>query len=343
MTAENPVVWFPAVKVGTGTDRFTERLAAALGKRGIKSVITWLPRRAEYAPWTVPIPRRPAGVNIVHINSWMHQRFIPKELPLVVTIHSCVHDSALEPYKSLPQIIYHRFWVKRCENYSISRAKAVTAVSHYTAECAVTLFERTDITTIYNWIDTTIFQPVKKENPSCPFRLLFVGNLKRLKGMDLLPEIMHRLGSDFELYYTGVDRQFNGVSHLPNNMIPLGYIEDINALVDLYQKSDALLFPTRVEGFGLVTLEAQACGCPVIATDGSSIPEVVENEKTGILCQKDDIDSFVDAVRELCNNHEIWRNMSRQGRERALRIFNEENAIDLYSKVYRKIFGTRCS
>jgi glycosyltransferase involved in cell wall biosynthesis len=340
MTAENPVVWFPSVKVGTGTDRFTERLAAALEKRGIKSVITWLPRRAEYAPWTVPIPRRPAGVNLVHVNSWMHQRFIPKELPLVVTIHSCVHDSALESYKNLPQIIYHRFWVKRCERYSISHANTVTAVSHYTAKCAETLFKRIDIVRIYNWIDTTTFQSVEKENPSCPFRLLFVGNLKRLKGADLLPEIMRRLGSDFELYYTGSESQFDGVSSLPSNMIPFGYIDDITELVDLYQKSDALLFPTRVEGFGLVALEAQACGCPVISTDGSSLPEVVADGKTGILCPQNDIDSFVDAANKLCNNRQIWRKMRIQGRLNAVRIFNEKVAIDQYLALYRQILSS---
>ena len=45
-----PAVWFPAVRAGTGTDVFTERLVEGLNKRGIRAEITWLPLRAEYAP-----------------------------------------------------------------------------------------------------------------------------------------------------------------------------------------------------------------------------------------------------------------------------------------------------
>lgn len=337
MNDEQPVVWFPTVRVGTGSDRFTERLVAVLKKRGIQSLITWLPRRAEYAPWTVPIPRPPKRANIAHINSWIHRRFIPSSLPLVVTIHGCIHDPELSPYKKLPQALYHRLWVRNCENYSISCASAVTAVSQYTAKRSAIVFERDDIVTIYNWIDINDFKPVARLVPNHPFRLLFVGNLSRRKGMDLLPEIMSRLGNDFELYYTG------SVSELGNelpNMIPLGFVDKVTALIHLFQKSDALLFPSRLEGFGLVALEAQACGCPVITTDGSSLPEVIEDGKTGILCPKDDINAFVEAARKLRANLDTWQTMRLQGRNRAISTFNENSAIDQYLEIYRQILST---
>ncbi len=49
-----PAIWFPTVRTGTGTDVFTERLVKGLNEQGIKAEITWLPLRAEYAPWTKP-------------------------------------------------------------------------------------------------------------------------------------------------------------------------------------------------------------------------------------------------------------------------------------------------
>src|SRR5690606_37236266 len=45
-------VWFPAIRSGTGTDVFTERLAEGLESAGIRTAIDWMPLRAEYAPWT---------------------------------------------------------------------------------------------------------------------------------------------------------------------------------------------------------------------------------------------------------------------------------------------------
>lgn len=97
-----PAVWFPTVRCGSGTDVFTERLGQALNARGILAEITWLPHRAEYAPWSVKAPKAPFWANVVHINSWLPKRFVPANLPLVVTLHSCVHDPALTPYKSFP-------------------------------------------------------------------------------------------------------------------------------------------------------------------------------------------------------------------------------------------------
>ena len=110
MSAES-AVWFPAVRTGTGTDVFTERLVAGLSARGIKSGITWLPSRAEYAPWTVAAPEPPSWANVAHVNTWLHPRFIPRHLPFVATLHHCIHDPALRQYKGQLRTAYHRDWI----------------------------------------------------------------------------------------------------------------------------------------------------------------------------------------------------------------------------------------
>ena len=65
-----PAIWFPTVRTGTGTDVFTERLVEGLNQRGIRAEISWLPLRAEYAPWTVAVPKPPEWATVAHVNTW---------------------------------------------------------------------------------------------------------------------------------------------------------------------------------------------------------------------------------------------------------------------------------
>ena len=333
-------IWFPTVRAGTGADFFTERLVKALRERGIRAEITWLPLRAEYAPWSVALPRPPEWATVVHINSWLHRRFIPKDLPLVVTLHHCVHDPAFKPYKNLPRTLYHRFWIKRCEAYSIWRANRVTAVSQYSADQFHSAFNPSDIRVLYNWIDTSIFSPDSRTRPHQPFRLLFVGKPSVRKGVDLLPRIMKVLGPDFELRYTGAPRDI-GLSDLPQNMVGTGRLPDQAALVEAYRNADALLFPSRLEGFGFVALEAQACARPVIATHGSSLPEIIKDGSTGILCAPDDIRAFAAAARHLREDPDRWKATCDAARERATTLFSEKTSLDGFINLYKQARSSR--
>lgn len=332
-------VWFPAIQAGTGADMFTVRLADALNRRGIRAEITWLPLRAEYAPWTVRVPKPPDWANIVHINSWLHTRFVPAKLPLVVTLHSCVHDPALTPYKSWLQRGYHHYWVRSLEAATLQRANAVTAVSRYTAERAAAVFGRHDITPIYNWIDTQAFSRDERQTPHSPFRLLFVGKLRRRKGADLLPEIMRRLGDGFELRYTGDARAFGVLTQLPANMVSLGRLNGTAALVAAYQECDALLFPTRLEGFGLVAAEAMACGLPVIAANNTALPEVVIDGETGFLCPTDDVDAFVHVIEMLRDDPNQWQTMRACAVRHAQAHLTEERQVAQYLELYLSLLG----
>lgn len=197
-----PAVWFLAVRAHSGADVFTERLCSGLNERGFRAEITWLPLRAEYAPWSVPVPKPPKWANIVHVNSWLHPRFLPQELPVVSTLHSCVHDPALMPYKMPAQRLYHAAWINRVEAANLRRATHIVAVSRYTARAAEAAFGLQGIETIYNGVDTARFSPIERTTPNRPFRLLYVGNWNTRKGVDLLAPIMQALGEDFELAYT---------------------------------------------------------------------------------------------------------------------------------------------
>jgi len=333
-----PAVWFPAIRAGSGTDVFTERLVKGLQQRGIKAGITWLPHRAEYAPWTVAVPRVPRWANIAHVNTWLHPRFVPQHLPVVATMHLCVHDPALEPFKTPLQRLYHRLWIRRVEARILQRADVVTAVSRYSAERTREVFRCQNIQVIHNGVDTTTFHPLPRSHPNTPFRLLYVGNWSERKGVGLLGPLLQRLGPDFELHYTadrnGHHRQYG----LPSNCRCLGRL-GATELVRAYQTADALLFPSRLEGFGLVAAEAMACGLPVIAAAASSLPEVVEHGKTGLLCPVDDVAAFAAAARRLASDPALWQAMRQGAQERVHKLFDLAGQIERYVAIYRQVSG----
>jgi len=332
-----PAVWFPTIRAGSGTDVFTERLCAGLRARGIRAEITWLPLRAEYAPWTVPVPKPPDWANIVHVNTWFPVRFLPRSLPVIVTTHHNVHDPLLRPYLSLAQRLYHRLWIKVVEATILNRATHVVAVSHFTAASISKTFGIKCVQVIHNGIGLHgPFQPKWNPSPHRPFRLIYLGNWSKRKGSDLLGRIMEELGNNFELRYTA-GQKGKAPKKLPSNCMSLEKLTSSEDVARALRQSDAMLFPSRLEGFGLAPLEAMACGLPVIATHSSALPEVVEHGVTGLLCPQNDIRAFAEAARTLARNTDLWNLMCRNARLRAERLFDLNRMIDRYVELYRII------
>lgn len=331
----DPAVWFPTVRTGTGTDVFTERLVAGLIARGIKSGITWLPSRAEYAPWTVAAPGPPSWANVAHVNTWLHPRFIPRHLPFVATLHHCIHDPALRQYKGQLRTAYHRDWIASIERRVLRRASCVVAVSRYVADATRRTLCDVPMAVIGNGIDTRRFHPGGRSRQlGEPFRLLYVGSWKRLKGVDLLVPIMRKLGPGFVLKYTGVGIGVREREAMPSNMHDLGRL-DGDGVAAAMQQADAFLFPSRSEGFGMVAAEALASGLPVIATRASSLPEVIDDGVTGLLCVRDDVSAFAQAARRLAGDAAMASGMAQAARETSLRRFGVEAMVDAYLALYR--------
>ena len=327
-------IWFPTVKCGTGTDVFTITLVEELNKLGIRAEITWLPHRAEYLPWSVPIPKPPEWANIVHINTWLHPRFIPENLPIIATLHHSIHDPALKPYKGLARSLYHDIWIKFIERHTIQRANTVVAVSQFAAKIAQQYVLNRPMEVIYNGVDTDKFKPAHgKLKPHMPFKLLYVGSWMKRKGVDLLAPIMRELGDDFELYYTGGMAAQKDKSKMPDNMHDLGRLnrEDV---IRVMQNSDAFLFPSRSEGHPLVAIEAMACGLPVISMSGSSIIETIQHGVTGFLCPKEDINEFVNVIKKINTTNFDLPNMKINSRNYVVDNYKTSKTIDSFVSIY---------
>jgi len=335
---EEVAVWFPTVRTNTGTDVFTERLVNGLNQRGIRAEITWLPLRAEYAPWSVLIPKPPAWARIAHVNTWLHSRFLPRRIPVIATVHHSIHDPAVQPYKGLTRSAYHRWWIAPNERRVMHRAKLVIAVSHFAANIARQALADVPIEVIHNGINIDKFRPpTGPRNAHRPFRLLYVGNWSTLKGVELLAPIMTELGTDFELRYTRGTPNKSADTCMPSNTHDIGRLRNEDEVAHAMRKADALLLPSRSEGFGLVAAEAMACGLPPIATQGSSLMEIIEDGVTGSLCEQDNIQSFVDAVRSLAENQKHWKKLSREGRRLASQQYDLNGMVDAYVSSYISI------
>ncbi|MDE1887198.1 MAG: glycosyltransferase family 4 protein [Gammaproteobacteria bacterium] len=337
-----PAVWLPAVRAGTGADVFTERLANGLIKHGIRAEITWLPPHAEYAPWTVPIPTPPVWANVVQINTWLHSRFLPRTLPVVATIHHAVHHADARAYKGIARAAYHRFWIAPNERRVLHRADCVVAVSRFVADTAMQTLVNMPIQVIYNGIDTDRYRPGKRlRRAEEPFRLLYLGSWKKLKGVDLLAPIMRELGNRFELRYTGGKTAEHDKRDWPDNMHDIGRLKSDDAVIAAMHDADALLFPSRSEGFGLVAAEAMACGLPVIAVQASSMPEIVADGATGILCRQDDVVMFANAARTLAYDDALFSKVSQNARSLASQKFSIDAMCTAYEKAYAACVSNR--
>lgn len=333
MKTSPSAIWFPTVRCGTGADVFTETLVQGLQQRGIRAEITWLPHRAEYAPWTVPVPKPPTWANVVHINTWLHPRFIPRQLPVVATLHHSIHALELRPYKGWLRASYHRVWIRNVERAVMHRADKVIAVSQFAADSARAHVLDRPMQVIHNGVDIARFRPPAERQLHHPLRLLYVGSWMTRKGVDLLAPIMRELGDDFVLHYTGGRAAEKDKTGMSTNMRDLGRLSG-DTVIAAMQEADALLFPSRSEGLPLSVLEAMACGLPVIATRGSSLVEVVKDGVTGHLCVQENTLAFVRAAQALADNPGQWLHMSTMASSAVASEFSLSAMVEAYVDTY---------
>lgn len=329
-------VWLPTIRAGTGSDVFTERLAAALISRGVEAQITWFHARYELFPEIMRAHPVPAGTSVIHANGWLASPFVGRGVPLVTTVHHLVHDPAYAPYRSASQALYHRLHVRWRELRALRGSDAVTAVTHYVAGTVEAFSGRRDVAAIPNWVDVRRFHPGADDAAPTArsMRLLLVGNRTRRKGFDLLPALAAQLGPGFELRCTGglrADRR-----EAPPGVCMLGRLAE-DDLIREYQQCDAVVSLSRYEGFGYSALEGMACGKPVIAFRTSGIAEVIDDPSTGFLVTCEDVEAFATHCRILASAPSLKSAMGAAGLRRAREVFSENAALDAYIRLYSSL------
>lgn len=209
---------------------------------------------------------------------------------------------------------------------------------------------------IYNGIGTQ-FRPVTEDRIAAvlprygierPY-LLTVGALQARKNLESAFAAFARLreaGLPHQLVVVGhkawkTEGLFRRLEELAlgEEVVLTGYVADADPPA-LYAGADCFVFPSLYEGFGLPPLEAMACGTPVVASDASSLPEVIG--EAGLLVPPTDIEAIAAAVRRVVTEPALAVTLRALGREQARR-FTWERAGAEHAAVYRRLAGGKAA
>jgi glycosyltransferase involved in cell wall biosynthesis len=325
------------IQGGSGVDVWADNFCKGLHQAGHGCSINLYSPVYQFLPGLARLHLASSVYDLIQGNTWNGFAF-KGDVPLVVTEHLLVHDSILDPYKSVGQRLYHR-WIYRCEKKSIDAADAVISVSEYARKKLEDEFGFSDPVVIYNGIDTAFFKPGPAnrrfwEISDTKTVIFYAGNLSKRKGADLLPAIMHELGEQYVLLTTtGLTK---GSVRKMSNIIETGYLNH-DQLLYAYNSCDIFLSPTRLEGFGLSVAEAMACGKPVVTTNCSSLPELVVDGKGGFLCRMDDVRDFAEKIRYLTVEEELRKKMGAFNRKRVEEKFELSRMVREYIDLYKSL------
>lgn len=189
------------------------------------------------------------------------------------------------------------------------------------------------LATAYNGTDPQLFEYSEEGEDY----LLYAGRIVPEKGVKEAIQVAKR--SHHRLMIIGpIDPQNTDYfdqyikPELDDQILYLGRM-DSEQLVKYYQKAKAVLTPVQwEEPFGLTTIEAMACGTPVISLDRGAAPEIIEDGKTGYVVHS--IAEMVEAVDKI---HLIKRQACR---DRVVAKFSIEQMVDAYEKAYRDMLST---
>jgi glycosyltransferase involved in cell wall biosynthesis len=208
----------------------------------------------------------------------------------------------------------------------------IVAVSNDTRDDLVDFgHTKENIEVIRNGIDSKKFSPGKEsEIPT----VLYLGRLDKRKGVDRIPKIYENLinrNLDFILHIAGdgeEEKSLRDFSKGKNNIRFHGFVSE-NKKIDLLRKSWVVILPSRKEGYGIVVLEANACGTPVVANNVEGLKESVKDSETGFLENIDNTERFCNKIEEILDKREVRKKFSENAREFAERHKWVESASKL--------------
>ena len=326
----------------SGVDKYSQELAKRLDVKKIES------RRYLSLLEAYKLARsiRSEG-SVIHLSNQHFARYaLFLNRPFILTVHDLVRCC----FNFDPETISEKILLNLDKRY-IKRASHIIAVSENT-KCDLVNYlniPESRISVIYNGVNHSIFKPYKSYQMR-PYHhhkpyILYIGSERRHKNLGRLLEAFAQLKREFpELKLVKVggpgrseqfrDETMKKLSHLglelSQDVIFADYVSDLE-LAYYYSSAVLLCYPSLYEGFGLPPLEAMACGCPVVTSNTSSLPEVVGG--AGIMVDPYNTDSLAGAMRRVLTDNELRDSMVRKGLEQA-RKFSWEKTTELTLEIY---------
>jgi len=293
-------------------------------------------------------------VDVLHANYWLsgvagHRLKHDLDLPLVSTFHTLARVKAetgdLEPQRRI-----------NAEAEVIACSDVITANSVTELQQLASLYgadpKRIDV--VAPGIDRAVFSPGLREGARNALGLkdgpvlLFVGRIQPLKGLDVAVATLAGLSrryQDAQLLVVGGVSGPQGQKELQRfedsvqryglqDRVKLVPPQPHHLLSTYYRAADVCLVPSRSESFGLVALEAAACGVPVVASDVGGLTTLVDHGRTGLRVAGRDPAGYIDAVSAILEDPRLAESMARRGAEMAARYSWSATALRL-----RRIFA----
>lgn len=311
-------------------------------------------------------------VDLVHCHTWYSHfgGILAKKnygIPLVITTHSL---EPLRPWKreQLGGGYDFSLWV---EKTALEMADAIIAVSRETKRDIERLFEvdPARVHVIHNGIDLDEYRNVQSImalkrhgiDPAKPY-LLFVGRITRQKGIIYLVRAIEFMDRDFQIVLCAGAPDTKEIAAEMNQALAAAkrkradifWIEEMldrKAVVELYSRAAVFCCPSIYEPFGIINLEAMACGTAVVASAVGGIKEVVVDGETGFLVPLKQMKEspFAPAnpekfardlaarINQLMQNRPLREKFGRAGRERAERCFSWSAIARETEALYRSL------
>jgi len=198
-----------------------------------------------------------------------------------------------------------------------------------------------------NCVDTNLFKPQARKEDNM---LLFVGRISKGKGLHILIKSLRYVREPVRLiiigptdwdtvYYQNILNLIERENRKGKHEIKyLGALEP-SELIEWYQKASIFILPSFGEGFPVTVLEALACETPVIATPVGGIPEIVENNVTGLLIQQNSPIELAKAIQYLLTNPDMRLKMGYEGRKRVMQQYSLNVTVKKLCNIYRQLQG----
>jgi glycosyltransferase involved in cell wall biosynthesis len=212
--------------------------------------------------------------------------------------------------------------MRKWDRSTANRVDQYIAISHYIAERIKRIYSR-EAAVIYPPVDTNAFMPSNRKEDY----YVTASRMVPYKRVDLIVEAFSRM-SDKTLVVVGDGPDFEKVKAKAGRNIKLLGYQPARVMQEHLQKARAFVYAAE-EDFGIVTVEAQACGTPVIAFGRGGSLETVQDNRTGVFFKEQTVESMQDAVlrfEKICDTFDpnmIRRNAEQFGKERFRSEFKE--------------------
>jgi len=205
-------------------------------------------------------------------------------------------------------------------------------------------FELSKMKIFRRGIDIDLFAPqpmarelfMKRYGLDDGFNLLYVGRISRDKDLPFLIKIYERLleiDENWNLIFVGDGpylKELKTETRQYKRVIFCGRV-DHDSLPQIYSSADLFIFPSTTDTFGMVVLEAQACGLPAVVCDRGGPKEIIEDHRTGLIARAESIDDWVEKIvflRNMLKNYpQRFEQMKKRAKQKTLHLYSWESVI----------------